>query len=104
MFIKTGKYTNPFLKANTKFLLILPSTQHKLQKGMKLDSPGQPNQAVKRWHQIFEIGPNNSDALYLSVVVAHQLGSYNEAFRLIRLAIIFNPKVANFYAKIANAL
>ena len=81
---KTRQYTNPFLKANTQFLSSAPSTQQKLQKAMELHRQGQLDQAANLYQQILEIDSGHLDALHLGGVVAHQLGNYNEAVRLIQ--------------------
>ena len=101
---KTRQYTNPFLKANTQSLPVAHSTQQKLQKAMELHRLGELDQAAILYHQILEIDSGHLDALHLGGVVAHQLGNYNEAVRLIQSAIKINSKVVNFHASLANSL
>ena len=101
---KTRQYTNPFLKANTHFLPVPPSTQQKLQKAMELHRQGQLDQAAKLYHQILEIDSGHLDALHLGGVVAHQLGNYKEAVRLIKEALKINSKVVNFHISLASSL
>ena len=65
---------------------------------------GQLPQAATLYHQILEQDPHHLDALHLGGVVAHQLGNFNEAVRLIRLAIGLNPKIIHFHTNLANSL
>jgi len=51
---------------------------------MELHRQGQLDQAANLYQQILEIDSGHLDALHLGGVVAHQLGNYNEAVRLIQ--------------------
>jgi len=67
---------------------------------VKKHNEGNLSEAELIYQKILEKSPNNSDALHLLGLVAHQLGRHEEATVKIEEAIRLNPNVAVYYGNL----
>jgi protein O-GlcNAc transferase len=92
-----SNYTNPFLKEKVPLVVSVATSPPSLQDAIGLHQQGQLVQAETLYRQILLSFPNNSAALHLLGVLAHQTGHYKSAIELIGKAIEFNPNDAIYY-------
>ena len=94
---KIKQYTNPFLKSRRLTVASESSVLPNLQSALSLHQQCQFDQAEAIYRQILTISPENSDALHLLGVIAHQNGNHQGAVDMIGQAIEINPNVASYY-------
>ncbi len=75
-----------------------------LNKAVSFHQQGDLQSAQNLYKQILLQNPNNSDALHLLGVIAHQTGKNNESVILINRAIQLKPQSASYYSNKGLAL
>ena len=66
-----------------------------LSRGVALHQAGRLDAARELYHELLEEEPNNWDSYHLLGLIAYQQGDHEEAVRLISLAIVAKPDIAD---------
>jgi predicted O-linked N-acetylglucosamine transferase (SPINDLY family) len=102
------KYKQCCLKGDENIVLSKRSDVDKIsrliQEAIKLHQSGHLPQAEALYQQILKIEPNNSEALNLLGVIAHQVGRDEIAVELIKMAIRLKPSAPSYYSNLGSAL
>ncbi len=98
---KPGKLKKPDKGAlPTPSAPLSSNLQHAINLGLQYHNAGDLRKAEQVYQQILQTEPNQPIILYLSGVIAQQLGNHQTAFDLIKKSLLYKPD----YAEAHNAL